>query len=277
MRRDLEDDGLFLHSVKQHSLEKIERHDFYATVFARAMEKKWPKRVYIGLYAGPGRARLERSGEIIETSAMGALRAPYTHYIFVDRDEQCTAALKSRADELGLSERIVLLTGDVNDLIPAVKRSIPRHGPGRGVITFCFIDPYSAALRFNTIRELAAGDRKIDFLILLMLGRDIRTNFQRYFEDEEDSRIAELIDDPHWRDEFRSSGDEVVPFLLRKFDEAMTGLDYLECNKDLVHQVRIARKNVLLYSLVLYSRHELGQRFWRETLRGTDPQLGIQF
>ena len=59
MLRDLPDDGLFLPSIKPHSLDKIIRHDFYAGVFATAMKNKWAHRAYIGLYSGAGRARLE--------------------------------------------------------------------------------------------------------------------------------------------------------------------------------------------------------------------------
>jgi len=42
---------------------------------------------------------------------------------------------------------------------------------------------------------------------------------------------------------------------------------------DLVHQVKIASKNVFLYSQVLYSRHERGRAFWRETLRRTSAKM----
>ena len=56
----------------------------------------------------------------------------------------------------------------------------------------------------------------------------------------------------------------------------MTRLGYQSSSDDLVHQVKIAGKNVFLYSLVFYSKHKLGQEFWRETLTRTDPQLGLQ-
>lgn len=46
----------------------------------------------------------------------------------------------------------------------------------------------------------------MDFLVLLMLGRDVRTNFRRYLEDEKNTRIAKLIDDEDWRDEWTARG-----------------------------------------------------------------------
>jgi hypothetical protein len=82
---------------------------------------------------------------------------------------------------------------------------MPAYGPENGLLSFCFIDPFSAALDFGLIRELG-GRYRMDFLILLMLGRDVRTNFRRYLDDPDDTRIGSLIDDPNWREEWRSRG-----------------------------------------------------------------------
>jgi three-Cys-motif partner protein len=275
MLRNLESDGLFQHKIKPHSLDKIVRHNYYARVFSSAMKRRWPQRAYIGLYAGPGRAEIEGTGEIVETSAMGAIRLPdpFTHYIFVDRDDRATSALSERVKMAGGSANVSILHGDVNEMVPQVKARLPRFTRDHGLISFCFVDPFAADLRFDTIRALAAY--KMDFLILLMLGRDARTNFKQYYEDENNTRIADLVDDPKWREEFRHSDQRVVRFLLGKFDQAMVRLGYHSSRDELTHQVKIAGKNVFLYSLVFYSRHELGKNFWKETLSRTSPQLGF--
>src|SRR5690606_17930616 len=186
----------FMHSIKPHSLDKIERHDYYAKVFSTAMKKRWPQRAYIGLYSGPGRARIETTGEIIETTPLGAVRVPdpFTHYIFVDWDPRCTAALKQRIDATGVEAAITVMTGDVNDMVPEIKAALPRFSREHGLLSFCFVDPFAANLRFQTLRALA--EYRMDFLIVLMFGRDARTNFQKYYEDLDDTRIAELIDCP---------------------------------------------------------------------------------
>ncbi len=56
MLRDLDDDGLFLHTIKPHSLDKIIRHDHYAAVFSTAM-KKWPQRAYTTTAGSSSRSR----------------------------------------------------------------------------------------------------------------------------------------------------------------------------------------------------------------------------
>lgn len=275
MLRNLEPDGLFFRTIGSHSLEKIIRHNYYAHLFATATKKQWPQRVYLGLYSGSGRARVKETGEFVETSAMGALRVrdPFDYYIFVDRSRRCTDALRKRVIAANPEVRFRVICGDVNDVVGDITNILTRLLRNDRVISFCFIDPFAADIRFSTIRKLARF--RIDFLILLMLGRDIKPNFMLYYKDPQNTRIAELIDCPDWREEFLRSREGVVPFLQRKFNEAMTRLGYEPVSADLIHTVKIAGKNVPIYSLVLYSQHELAYRLWRDTLRRTDAQLGL--
>lgn len=54
----MEDDGFYLPEIGAHSLDKIKRHDYYASIFSKAMAQKWTHRVYLGLYAGAGLRRV---------------------------------------------------------------------------------------------------------------------------------------------------------------------------------------------------------------------------
>jgi three-Cys-motif partner protein len=249
-------------------------------MFATGMKSRWPQRAYLGLYSGAGRAKIEGTSEIIETTAMCVLRLPdpFTKYIFVDNDPRCTDALERRIAALPTKHDVTVIPGDVNQLVPTIRSYLPSFSRGRGLISFCFVDPFAADLKFETLRGL--GQYRMDFLVLLMLGWDARVNFRRYLEDEEDTRIAELIDCPDWREQWRhrhASGDRsVVRFLLGKFDEAMTRLGYRSAQPAHAHPVMIQNKRVLLYMLVLYSKHELGQQFWQETLTRVDRQLSLE-
>ena len=273
--RRLEDDALYLPEIKLHSLEKIQRHNYYASVFAAAMRKKWPQLAYVGLYSGAGRARVKPNGEIIETTAMSVLRlpSPFTHYIFVDSDERCVEALRQRVTAVP-DRSVRVIHGDVSATATQVRQALPSFGPGRGLLSFCFIDPFSTDFKFDVIRQL--GDLRMDFLILLMLGWDARVNFSRYYGDAESHRIADLIDCPTWREEWRTSGStDVVGFLLRKFNEAMVRLGYLPAPESSLHRVTAAGKNVFQYVLAFYSKHQLGQNFWKDTLAGNSEQIGL--
>lgn len=273
----LEDDLLYTPTIKPHSLEKIRLHNYYAALFSTSMRKQWPQRAYIGLYSGAGRARVEDTGEIVETSALSALRLkhPFTKYIFVDRDPRCVDALESRIANLPQTYDVSIINRDVKDAVPDILSTMPRFGPGNGLLSFCFIDPFSAALDFRIIKDLSRY--KMDFLVLLMLGRDVRTNFKRYFEDPSDVRIAALVDDPDWRDQWKAQGQSsryLIHFLLSKFDAAMTRIGYISSIDD-AHPVRIEDKGVYQYSLVFYTKNPLGQKFWKESRHGISQQLEI--
>ena len=273
------EDGPFLPKNKTHSLEKIRRHNLYAALFAKAMSRKWPQRLYIGLYSGAGKAVVEDTGEIVETSALAVLKqeTPFTKYIFVDADERCLDALRARVDALEQKHDVSFVQGDVNNSLDSIIRDIPLFSRENGLISLCFIDPFRADLRFDVIRRLSQF--RMDFLIMLPLGYDLRRNLTRYLEDESDGRVAGLIDEPNWRDEWRGqrrSRRHFVPYLLQKFDSAMTTLGYRATPLRGAANVKVTGMGVFLYALVLYSRHPLGEEFWQTTLDSADKQLQMK-
>jgi three-Cys-motif partner protein len=275
-QRALPDDKLYTPSIKQHSLEKIRLHNYFAALFTGAMAPKWPQLAYVGLYSGSGRARLDKTGEVIETTALSVLRLPkpFTKYIFVDNDDRCISALKARSSELQAIRDVSILKGDANQVVPLVREALPSFGPERGLLSFCFVDPFAADLRFETIRNLS--DYRMDFLILLMLGRDIRTNLERYYRDQASTRVADLIDCPDWREQFdRATDRNIVRFVLSKFDEAMVRLKYLSAAEHLRQQINAAGTGVLQYVLVFYSKHRLGQQFWRTAIGSAPSQTSL--
>ncbi len=271
--RRVEPDGLYVPTIKPHSLSKIHLHNRYARIMATAMRDKWERRAYVGLYSGAGYAKLDKTEEIYETSALAVFRQPdlFTDYVFVDRNPLCTSALDSRIARISPGANCSVLAGDVNGSIDKVLAKLPMHSRTRKVLTFCFVDPFDLKLQFETVRRLA--ERRVDFLILLALGFDARRNIVRYYRDLADSTIADLLDDPHWRDEYRASGEKrIVHFMLRKFDERMRSLGYLTAAGD---EHPIKKGGVLLYHLVFYSRSELAKKFWRDTCLGITKQPSL--
>jgi len=266
--RNLSDDGLHTPDIAAHSLEKIRRHNYFAEEFANSMKGKWARLVYLGLYSGSGRARLEGTGEILETTALSALRLPFTDYVFVDNDIRCVDALKVRSRLVAPEKSPIILLGDVDSRVADVKAAI---GPSQGVLCFCFVDPFSAKLKIETIRELSRY--KMDFLILLALGHDVRRNFASYYRNPADTTIASLIGDPDWRSGFGQGGHKPVRFVLEKFDRAMTELGYR--TPPAGQHFAVKWRSVLLYYLAFYSRSELGERFWKQALKGAASQLEL--
>jgi hypothetical protein len=119
----------------------------------------------------------------------------------------------------------------------------------------------------TTIRTIEQID------VLWLKGRAI----QRAFEVE---RVARLIGSPDCRKQWRAEGKSdraFIRFVGEKFDEAMTRLGYRRRDPRDTVTVEVSGKGVYLYSLAFYSRHELGERFWKTTIAGTDPQIERDF
>ncbi|MDB4950565.1 MAG: Three-Cys-motif partner protein [Gemmatimonadetes bacterium] len=276
----MEEDGHYRPEIKAHSLEKIRRHNFYSALFSKSMRKKWANRVYIGLYAGAGRALIQPGSELVETSAVSVFRqeVPFTKYIFVDSDRRCIDALRARIDAIPAAFDVTLIHKEVNCAVPDIVRAMPRFSPatGEGMISLCFVDPFRVDLNFEVIRQLSRYT--MDFLVMLPLGYDLRRNLRHYLTADVDNRVAALIDSPNWREEWRKSREpdrHFVRFILKKFDKKMETLGYRQRKWEDTVTVKVTGMGVYLYSLAFYSKHELGEQFWKTTIAGTEPQYDL--
>jgi hypothetical protein len=70
---DLEDDGLLAPSVGRWGEQKYLHVTNYASVFATSMKAKWDCRIYVDLFAGAGRSRIDGTDRIVEGSPLLAL------------------------------------------------------------------------------------------------------------------------------------------------------------------------------------------------------------
>lgn len=142
------------------------------------MKNLWERRVYIDLFAGAGRARLENSNRIVEASPLQVLgiKDPFDRYIFCDIEQENIDVLKQRVERHHPGRDVQYVVGDSNQTMAKVIGHIPPHSKDRRVLSFCCADPYKVAnLKFKTIETLAAN-RAIDFLVLLPTGMDAIRN-----------------------------------------------------------------------------------------------------
>ena len=272
------DDGLFTPTIKPHSLEKIRAHNRFARMFATSMREKWPQLAYIGLYAGAGHAKVDGTDMIVQTSALSVLRQPYpfTHYVFVENDPKCLTALPPRCKAIAPIANVTIIPKDVNESIAEVRASLPAWSKDKGLLSFCFVDPFNTGVRFETIKALT--DMRMDFLILLMLGTDARRNIADYFHDPECNRIADFVDRADWRDEFKKDG-KIVRCALRLFDEAMQREGYPSAS-DAVLPIYAHGTKVLQYMLAFYSKNPVGRDLWQKSMRSLkrlDTQTQLEF
>ena len=148
----------------------------YCDIFTRAMGKMWAPSAltFIDLFSGPGRCLIKQTGEDLEGSSLIALQYGFSDYIFVEQDRAALNALKTRCQNSPKRKNISFIQGDCNLVIDQVIEQLHPQG-----LTLAFIDPAKINIKFETVKRLTE-DRRVDLLINIMDGMDIKRNFVRY-------------------------------------------------------------------------------------------------
>lgn len=272
----VEDDGLYIPEIGGWGDEKYKLLGGYCEIFTSGMKNLWDSLVYIDLFAGAGFAKIKETNKIRMSSALIALSVnhKFSKYIFCEEDEKCIIALKARVKRHFPDADVEFIHGDSNEKITEIKNKIPKHSKGEKVLRFCFIDPFSLNLKFETINKLTAVG-KIDFLILLALHMDANRNLFNYIS-ENSSKVDEFISDSSWREPFLSGKipiKDFIKFLAGRYDKNMIALDYIEPVKK--HLIRIDDLRVPLYYLAFYSKHPRGNDFYEKVEKYLSTQQSL--
>jgi three-Cys-motif partner protein len=246
------DDGLPARDVGGWEDRKSYYVDRYAHLFAQGMKKKWDRRAYVELFAGPGRCWNRETGQFTDGSPIRSLSAPFTDYVFVDRDREAAAALNERARRLGHSPLVI--QDDCNAAIDQVIAAIPPQA-----LTLAFVDPTNWQVQFETVRKLATA-RRVDLLFTFMHGSMKRV------EKSDPAALTTFFGTPAWKKRLGGASWEVLDGLASLYNEQLAPLGY-QASYSRREIVKVG-KNVPLYALILFSRHQRGVEFWEKTLSG---------
>lgn len=271
-------DGLEVNHSGPWAAEKYALLQNYIDIFSTGMLNKWSERVYIDLYSGPGCTQVRDSGEWLMGSPLLAMsvRDPFDKYIFCERDSQCLAALKARKDSSFSRLNVSFVEGDCNQRITDILRLVPPHSRSHSVLTFCFVDPFSLDLHFDTIKTLAA--RFVDFLVLLALDMDARRNLRNYLRPS-NHKIDLFLGSNDWRSRwklFSSTDNSFQRFLANEFERQMLLLGYKRYSKGNTKHISTRDETLPLYHLAFFSRHQRGYQFWEESLKYSSPQQSFE-
>jgi len=272
------DDGLFTPEIGSWGVQKYRLVGMYNELFSKGMKERWDRRVYIDLFAGSGKARLRDSGRVVLGSPLLALAVPnpYDRYIFCEQDSDAMNALKQRVSTLNTNLDVHFVDGDCNEQIDRIISKIPHYSSGTKVLSFCFVDPFSLDIHFQTIGKL--GNYILDFLILLMLSDPMR-NEDRYTE-ENSKRIELFLGVRDWREKWKSAKSRnmgIRQFLATEFANQMIMLGYREEALSSMVEVRSDDRNLPLYHLAFFSKHPLGYKFWNEVRKYATDQTTFEF
>jgi three-Cys-motif partner protein len=269
-----EEDGEVVQCVDRWAEDKFFYFDRYleATRKARAKYSQYGNAVYIDLFAGPGKCRIkilkkEIPGGALRASSLG--EAPFSRIILNDLSRNNCEALSQRI------ERAEIHNGDANIIIEAVVSDLLVAKYDK--YHFAFLDPFATEnLKFDTIRQLSKMKR-IDIMINFPIG-PIRRNYKKWLR-----RGGEILDEFLGTDEWRqivaksheaTFCNTLVDIYYRQlisvgFPEKGLGVideqgnDYLGAS---IARVKNSR-NVVLYYLILASKHNLAANIWKSILK----------
>ncbi|HAB52234.1 MAG TPA: hypothetical protein DCE80_08715 [Ignavibacteriales bacterium] len=272
----VEDDELATPSVGPWAKTKYQIIYDYMVLFSSGMKKHWANRIYIDIYAGAGKAKIEKTNEILYSSPMLALKVddPFDKYIFCEKDKKLYQALEQRIKNEHFEESHVIFNGDCNEIADTILKEIPQHSRKNNVLSFCFVDPFSLKIEFETIKKLST--KFMDFLVLLAFGMDGKRNITHYVKDN-NKRIDKFLGLEDWRSRWEIANKKhinLVEFLAKEFTQQMVNLGYLEEAIDNFIAIHSDERNLPLYYLAFYSRNKIGYDFWNKVkMRNTDPTL----
>ena len=271
----IEDDGLITPEIGSWGEEKYRHVALYSALFAKSMRNKWDCLVYIDLFSGAGRSRIRGTSRIVNSSPLAVLGLPnkFDRYIFCEKARGKCDALKKRIvrEFPGLDTHII--AGDANEKVDEILEKMPSYRRDFRVLAFCFADPYALSnLRFDTLRGLSS--RYMDFLVLIPSGMEAH-RFEHALVKDGNLTVDEFLGNKEWRGvwiEVQKKGISFERFIVQELGKSMETLGYLNPSFDDTRLIRSDEKNLLLYRLVIYSRHPLGKEFWQQAKKYSQSQ-----
>ena len=259
-------DGLPVRDSGVWILQKHRPLVYYSEIFNQAMkDKDWANRVYFELFAGPGRCLIRGTNEEDWGSPLKIIKTNFTKFIFVEMNESAAKALAARLEEHPNADAVEIWCGDCAEAIERIQ--IPPKS-----LTFTFIDPtrigHAPFKLIDTLRSKARSD----LLINIPIGTDIKRNFHHYISrTDENAPLTVYLGSDAWKKLPKNTPANFSRGFLQLYEGQLRKLGY-----DFVGNTKqvTTPNNVPLYYLFFASRHQLGEKFWNETLkRINEPEL----
>lgn len=237
----------------------VRKKHFYLTryidIFTKGMKKKWDL-TYVDLFAGPGRCLIEATNEEVDGSPLIALTHGFSHYIFVEQTTDGSQALRKRCERSPKYNEVQIIDGNCNDAIEKI--NIPSNN-----LALAFIDPTGIDVHFSTIKKLTEN-RRVDLLINIQFGMDIKRNFARYKKQGENSDLDLFLGGNVDWNHLKTPQDAINIYRVRIKELGYSTVEF----KDIT--VRNTQKNVPMYFLFFASKNSRGLDFWKKITERND-------
>lgn len=269
---NVELDGFPVMEVGAWAQKKYKLVGHFCNIFTTAMRGKW-NLIYLDIFSGPGHVQIKSNKQIVKNSALIAMSIPhlFDHYILNDYNTEYCEAMNKRIKRIEKEISFTIYNEDANSCISRIMQERPVLDNGKRNLTFCFLDPFSLNLNFDTIRVLAKEN--VDILMLHAMQMDGKRNLTYYIKNENE-RIASFTGNPKWRETFEEQGNvkpEFIRFLSNEFDKSIAPLGYKVTEREMITN----DSGMGIYYLAFYSKHDLGIKFFNEARKRVDDQFEL--
>ena len=229
---------------------------------------KWPQRVLIDPFCGPGRIQVKNEPATRDGGAVVAWRqsvlhsTPFTQVLVGDLVRERAEACRRRLETLNAP--VKAFVGPASETAKEMARSVPQSA-----LVLGYIDPYNLGyLSFDIIRAL--GELKhIDFVVHFST-MDLQRNVEMELDDER-ARFDEAA--PGWREKLdvHSLSKTGLRQAFFKYWTSLVGSLGFTFSK----QAPLVRgdHNEPLYRLVSFSRHPFVNGIWDDVAKGRNREL----
>jgi three-Cys-motif partner protein len=230
--------------------------------------KKWPSRVLIDPFAGPGRIQVRDETVTREGGTVLAWRtlaeiAPFTKILVGDIKEE-----RVRACEARLKAEDAPVQGFVGPAIETIHQMVAAVP--RGSLCMAFVDPYNLRLLSYSIMK-ALAPLRVD-LAVNFSTMDLQRNVGSEYKSEQAA-----FDDaaPGWREHLEKRGTSKSGMSVRFFNywcDKVLGLGFKH-SKEMPMIDNDSGSGI--YRMVFFTHSDLPKRIWGDVARGPNRDLDL--
>lgn len=220
------------------------------------MHKKW-RLVYVDVMAGPGRCKIEETGEEFPGSPFVALAHEFHEFVFIEENPGLAAALRQRVDSDPKAGLVRIVQSNWADVVARADLQF-----GDSTLVVAFVDPTGISqIPMKAMLELSKNPR-IDLLLTIQHSLGITWNVPQYVRSvTEETALDAFLGSGDWRKWSWKEPAELARLAIDAFSRRIQSEGFIGTRHVSVPEERH------LYRFTLFSRHRLAEKFWNEILK----------
>ena len=179
------------------TVQKLDAVEDYLRFFTTALKKKAFKLCYIDAFSGSGNVML-KDGQVIDGSALRALKYPFDSYFFFDTEKAHCKALYEKAKTICSDklDKIRIENSDCNELLQKIDQRHWYDEKWRGVI---FLDPYAMELSWSCLEKIS--NTKVFDVWYLFPFSAVNRNLPRSgaIQQTNENLLTKIFGSPDWK------------------------------------------------------------------------------